>query len=140
VANERHDIRVHLIASLPSLIHCSHVPCLNEANARIELAGVPFDLGDDTARIRLASSPLEHDPRKWKPVSRKVHAKSTTLEHDAIQSHRITRSEACMGSPYLVWRTTDRAVEQVADPVLSCDVRFAGSRMAYLILSASRNS
>ena len=32
---------------------------------------------------------LAHDPRKWKPVSRKDHAKSKTLGLDAIQSDRI---------------------------------------------------
>jgi len=32
---------------------------------------------------------LERDAKKWVPVFRKNHAKTKTLEHDAILSYRI---------------------------------------------------
>src|SRR6516162_3301465 len=65
-ANVRYDSRVHLIAPLPSLIHCSHVPSLvvesndalgraahvrhDEADAGIKFSGMPLDLGDNPPR------------------------------------------------------------------------------------------
>jgi hypothetical protein len=70
-ANVLHDSRVHLIAPLPSLIYCSHVPALivegddpvgrarqvgdDETDARIKLAGMPFDFGDHPAGLGPAS-------------------------------------------------------------------------------------
>jgi hypothetical protein len=32
---------------------------------------------------------LEHDPEKWMPVFRKVHAPTKKLDHDPIQFDRI---------------------------------------------------
>jgi len=46
-AKERHDSRVHLVASLPSLIHCSAVPrWLWKATMR---SAGPCQVGDDEA-------------------------------------------------------------------------------------------
>ena len=73
-ANTRHESRVHLIAPLPPLIHCSHVPALivegddfvgqirqvgdDEADARIKLARMPLDFGGRPARLGRTSSPI----------------------------------------------------------------------------------
>jgi hypothetical protein len=46
--------------------------------------------------------------------------------------------EVRLRAPHFVRRTADRAVEEIAD--LSCKMRLAGRRIAYLMRSASRNS
>ena len=100
-ANVRHDSRVHLIAPLPSLIHCSARAALvvegddpfgraahvrhDEADPRIKLARMPLDLGNHPARLG--------------PACRLV-------------------GEIGVVSPDLVGRSSDRTLEQIADPVL----------------------
>jgi hypothetical protein len=65
-ANVRHGNRVHLIAPLPSLIHCSHGNDAlgraahvrhDEADAWIQFARMPLDLGAITRRgfVQLAA-------------------------------------------------------------------------------------
>ena len=58
-AKERHDSRVHLIAPLPSLIHCSAGAALVVEGD--DAFGRPRQVGDDEAdaRIKLARMPLD---------------------------------------------------------------------------------
>jgi hypothetical protein len=99
-ANVRHDSRVHLIAPLPSLIHCSHALVVesndalglaahgrhDEAGARIKFFGMPLDLGNHPARLAPASGLI---------------------------------AEARMTPAHMVRRSSDRTLEQIADPLHS---------------------
>src|ERR1700747_3301687 len=76
-----------------------------EADARIEFAQMPFDFGDDAARLCPASRPI---------------------------------GEICVATPHLVGGLPIGRVSRWA--ILYCGMRFAGSRIANLIRSASRNS
>src|SRR5262245_49449669 len=77
----------------------------DETDARIKLAGMPFDFGNHPARLG--------------PASRLI-------------------GEIGMEPTHLVRWSSDWALEQVADPC--CRIWLAGSRIAYLIRSASKNS
>ena len=41
------------------------------------------------SQLNLRRRILEHDPEKWKPVSRKDHAQTTRKDHDAFPWKRI---------------------------------------------------